>query len=340
MHPPEAPPATKPPAYTLPLYAFAVWLPCAALVGWLGYHGATGDSAYRSGYVIGSIVATFFLPMIISWITWRACGRRGRAHAIVFLVLVVLVALGQVNQRLHNSAERAAVARFDQESKKAQADMRTLLASEKGLAPEQAAKVLDQAKTSLKNLGDNTQGDARGEALAGQAFLAVAQEAQRRHLTAIAGLHIDTFFEMESVASAELRAPRAAAVAEFRAACAGLRSFIEQGATSFENELQKQHVSPQGIRQSLVGFHESASPQRPILLQIREKDERLAQAMEDFLKFAEKYEGRWQRNPESKAIQFADDEAVKEFNDLIALVNRTGREQVALQQQLGRLGTK
>ena len=337
MHPDDAPPLLNPPQFNLPRYVWFAWFPCAALVAWLNWleRLRPADPGHTAGYVIGAVAGSLLLPMGFSWIAWRLARRQGRGHGIVFLVVLGLVVLGQVNQRLATGRKHAtSTAELTRMLDEEKARMRASLDSRGNLDNADATRLLHRATDSLQNVADSSHGDARAQALGGQAFLQRVGVFQQRYARAVERLQIDTFFSLESVATAGVRATRQAALAEFQAACVDLRRFVEHGAEMFEEELRKQGVSGKNLGAAVADYRTTTKPRQAIMLGIREKDEAMAADMAAFIRFGEKYEGRWSTNPATGAVQLPDDEAVATFNGLLERVAKTGQEQVALQQQL------
>ncbi len=336
--PPSAPAAPKdPPAsITFPPLLWAAWLAGGGFTAWLNWRtGAEArNTPYQIGAAMGGLVACFLIPAIIAWLVWRLGGRRGRGHVIAFLLTLLVLILGQVNQALQRVQANEAVGKLEAIREKTRKEFRSQLASGQDITAEQSVRAIRSAQLELRNQAENLRGDARGQTLASQVFFARIAEAQQRYAEAGAELNLDRLFEMETVATAADRAAKRAALARFSAAVVELRGVFDQAETLLQAELEKNGVSKNGTREFLAGYRSSAGGRLPKLAEMRDLDLQLAAALGRYLDLAERCEGRWSRQPETRKLLLPDDASAEEFNHLLKHVQQIQTRQRGIQKTL------
>jgi len=329
---PAPPQPQKPPAFSLPRWAWLIWAVGAALHGWIAWHGSgNGSSAFGIGYFVGTLVGTFCLPTFVAWLVWRASSRKGSGAAVAFVVVIGLMIFSQVG-KLSDQAQRRK--NLEQAARKSTAEMRATLQKGEKLTPEMKQKALAQVQNGLQEMANQGSPEERASTRAMQEFLAAIGGLQERYDRAAAKLDLDHFFEMETAADATARSARSAAIDEFAQVVQEMRLFFTQANDHLETELRKQGASPRTIRETLAGYNQSASARLPLLGKIRDQEEAMIQVMREYLDFAARYEGKWSRNPERKTLVLPSDEAVAEFNGFLQRVQTIDATTADLRKQV------
>jgi hypothetical protein len=331
----SAPPPVPPPvvAFKLPPLAWIAWAVAAVVLTGLSLTGAGALSAFETGRAIGQAVGLLLLPTLFAWIAWRAGRRSSRAALIAFLVVLGLGFFGQVTQQLDRRRKAAATARLETVANESKAELLAAVDQEGGITAEDQSRALNKAMAVLSENAATAKGEDREVALGMEAFLTWARQCQERQAAAVQKVDLGTFFDLAQHATADQRSDKREAVEELKKANAELRVFVSDGAAWIERELKQRQVSAAMIRSVLAGYGDSAGKNRPLLLPIRELDERFADLLVEFIGFAEALEGRWSMDAAGNLL-LPDDASVERYNGFIARAQDIGAKQTDLQRQL------
>ena len=192
----------------------------------------------------------------------------------------------------------------------------------------------EQLERTFSRAADHTSGETAAILHANQNFLQHMQSQQRAYENATRAL---TDAKVLSTATLEQRSQlqqRRAIVQSFRNANANLKTFIQHGEANYRADLATFHISPEQQQEAVNGFMKGYSAQLPLLVTVRDADERMGQAMLAVLDLFDAQWGHWRYDAASRLVRFDDSKAVGQYNASMAEIKQAGTDQAAAQQRL------
>ena len=107
-----------------------------------------------------------------------------------------------------------------------------------------------------------------------------------------------------------------------------------QSDSNFRKEMAAAGTSPAQTEAALKGFHRNWDAQAPLILCMREADDRLGHAMLGVLNLFDTQWGRWSYDASARLVRFQDRTALGQYNALMTDIKQTGIDQAADQKRL------
>lgn len=129
-------------------------------------------------------------------------------------------------------------------------------------------------------------------------------------------------------------APRREVVQRFIAANTKWAGFISNSADHFRGDLTTLQVPPDKVNAVLNGFRSKWTTRGPLILRIRDCDNRIGQGMLGILDVLDRNWGRWDYNAASESVKFDDADAGVTYLQFLTQIRSAGQEQIELQREL------
>ena len=127
---------------------------------------------------------------------------------------------------------------------------------------------------------------------------------------------------------------RKAIVNRFLSANTSFKNYLANSENNFRQQLTASQMSPLQKEAALRGFHRSFGSQTPIIMQIRNDDDRLGRASLGALELLEANWDRWNYDESSGKVIFQDHAAVVQYNAFMREINAARDDQLAAQKRL------
>ena len=112
------------------------------------------------------------------------------------------------------------------------------------------------------------------------------------------------------------------------------KSLLLQSESNYRKDLAALEVSPAQTEAAMTGFRKSFGVQRPLLVNIREADDRMGRAMLGVLDLLDSQWGQWRYDPAASVVRFQDRTALDQYKALMAQINQARTDQAAAQKSL------
>jgi hypothetical protein len=144
---------------------------------------------------------------------------------------------------------------------------------------------------------------------------------------------------MSKVERKEQLAERKEIVRGFMDSNEEFRRFSSNSASIYKEELEKAKVSQSTLASEMAAFRTSSERVRGKVLEIRDTDRHLGEAMMEALALLEENWGKWYYNPEKTKIIFAGTKTLNQYNAFMQEMEAAATEQRRLQQGLAESGS-
>lgn len=316
---PEPPPLPRPPRFSLGAAAWIGWgLFGIARFAMLAFLRPGGVSAFASSEAAGEIVAWLLFSTLFALFFWRVCGRSTLAKNLAFFCVLGLLGIGTLATVLQEKI----VAEVGKD--------KFVGNSEKGKPAEKKpmAEILERLNPTSTRLAD-----------ASKVYMEKLLAAKREYDLSVTRLDSATFWDLSQHDDPEKTAARRQRVNAFLEANATMAIYQDVDGTAFRRELTDRKLPAAQIDGALRGYMSTAGARLPLIMKVRGTDTQFGQVMLDFLEFADKVRGSWQKNATEKLI-FEDDADAKTYNELLARVKKIGTEQAGYQKELAGIPMK
>lgn len=350
MNPPPTlpfpPPAPKPAGKTFAHQAAMASLlaPLLAILASAGAHAASqGQPASRAAELIIGLmclmfIVTGFTMAIIGLCGIRQNGPRGiLGRSVAGLVINGLLLIFFVISFMAGLANGVKSRQFTQDLQSTVQDMQAN--ARQSYNPKTGITNVDlKSLNRIQNQFDNAAKTLSGDdALISQAmsrYVARMQDGLEKYNNAASKLRAAEVLNLETLSDKGLIAPRRALVQDFIAANDELKAVMTNSEDSIRADLTSLNVAPQEIDQAIAGFDSKFTPRRALVLQIRECDDHMGQAMTGILDLLETNWGKWNYDPTTNLVQFEDADAQSSYHQFLAALKAASQEQIKAQGEL------
>jgi hypothetical protein len=320
--------------FRLPLVAWLAW---ALYAGWLVTRvsrrpgGPTSaDWTAVAGFAAGTLVAS----ILAAWIAGRFARHPNRARTTAFFAVLAVVAGTQFTINFSRGPTRAAWLRIAEDHQQSLAERSRSLAAGQPLDPKADSRHAEQLAANLRTAADNSSGETKAAAEAGQVLAEALLAANHRYNAAVAQLNLGTFFELAPLAQPAARQARRELVKEFALANAALRETQVGGAAILQRELEKRGVSLAFSQSTVASYAQNASARVGLLEKIRLTDAQLAALMDEFLDLADGRFGPWRVADATGQVVFENTTASARAAEMQTRLQAIGSAQAGYQKQL------
>ncbi len=286
------------------------------------------------GVMAGFAGGTLLLAGGAAWIASRWAQHPNRARTTTFLAVLAAIACVQIALNLSRGPTRAAWVRIAEDHQRGLVEQRQAIASGQTLDPKTETKNTERLAANLRTAAENSTGETKSAAEAGQVLAEQLLAANRRYNAAVAKLNLGTFFELAPLANRETVAARREIVQEFASANADLRDTQTGGAAILQRELEKRGASVLFTQSTVASYAQNAAARVTLLEKIRLTDAQLAATMQEFLDLADGRFGPWRVADASGQVVFENPAAGTRANELKTRLQAIGTAQAAYQKQL------
>ena len=203
--------------------------------------------------------------------------------------------------------------------------------------PGERLKV-DEIAREMTDASQNLSGDNQTMVRASAAYLAQITAATRIYDEGLDALEKAEVLYPENIVSKATLQNRRMAVEKFLAAAEHYKKFQVDAEKIFRAELVRQKASPTAMETAMRDFQASVRGKNHLVVQIREADIRMGQAMLGLIDLQESRWGKWKYNKAEETIDFESDDDVEKYAKFLRVIEEIGVEQRQLQQQV--LGSK
>jgi hypothetical protein len=191
---------------------------------------------------------------------------------------------------------------------------------------------LEPLQRSFGRAAEKTSGDTAALFKGSQLFLQQLQRYQEAYAKAANELKSAKVLATSTLSDRRQIQDRKAVVQKFLDANASLRTAVQQSESNFRKELAALGVSGSQTEAALTGFRKSF--QGPLLLTIREADERMGHGMLQVLNLFDAQWGKWRFDSNAQILRFQDTTALGQYKSLMAEINQAGTDQQTAQERL------
>ncbi len=164
-------------------------------------------------------------------------------------------------------------------------------------------------------------------------YLAQVKAAEHQYELATAKADTDHILNFAWLSDRDKLAPRRADLIAAKAANTNLRRLLAEGESTFRQALEQAGVPASLTEPAVTGFHKAQVAKLPLILNIRDLDDKMFTALLMQLDLLEEQWGHWSLT-QGKLV-FDNDAALARYRDALAVVQAAGKEQASSQQQLG-----
>jgi hypothetical protein len=194
-----------------------------------------------------------------------------------------------------------------------------------------------ELKRSLSQAAEKSSGETAVLLKSTAVYVERLQSFQRTYAQAAKDL---TAAKVLSASTLQQRAQiqdRKALVQKFLDANAACKNLVLHGESIYSNQLAAAGISAGETQAALTGFRKNLSVQAPLMLDIRQADERMGKAMLGILNLFEDQWGQWSYDANARVVRFEDRSAFGEYNALMTQFKQAGTDQAAASQRLAAL---
>lgn len=191
-----------------------------------------------------------------------------------------------------------------------------------------------QLQQSLNRAANKTSGETAALLRASQLYLGRMQAYQRNYEQASRALLAGKVLGAANLQQRAQIQDRKALVLAFLNANDGFKAFLKNGESNYRKELSSSEISAEQKEAAVAGFHKTFTVQTPLLLAIRDADDRMGEAMLGVLNLFDAQWGKWRYDTQAGLVRFEDHAAVAQYNALLAEINDAATRQSTAQKQL------
>jgi len=304
--------------------------------------GNHGSSASRPVYVICGLVATGLglvglLLGILSMVLARP-GQRApvMVRALCGLALLSLVAAiavpSFVRARSLALERRQALERVHEAATDLRVQAATILTNSPGASADTR-----QLRRTLSQAAEKSSGDTAAILKSSELYLERMQPLQQAFAQATKDLTAARVLAASTLERREQIQDRKELVKKFLAANDACKNFAMHGEANFSNQLAAAAVSSEQMQSALNGFRKTSGPQIPLILSVRDADERMAQSMLAVLNLFDTQWGQWNYDTTAHILRFEDRGALSQYNALMADIKQAGAAEASASKRLAAL---
>jgi hypothetical protein len=193
---------------------------------------------------------------------------------------------------------------------------------------------LDGVQKALAEAAQNSSGQDAALMLGTKAYFQRLQTFKQGYEVSAAKLTTAQVLETSHLDRREQLAEREALVKAFLKANADLREFVNKNDENYARELVNAKVPQQGVDLALAAFHRNSAPQVPLILAVRDSNERIANAMIGVLDLLDAQWGHWEMDSTGLKLTFEDAAATKKFNSYLKDIREASVTQAESQKRL------
>ena len=187
---------------------------------------------------------------------------------------------------------------------------------------------------SLNRAANKTSGETAALLRASQLYLGHMQACQHNYEQASRALLAGKVLGAANLQQRGQIQDRKALVLAFLNANDSFKAFLKNGESNYRKELSSFEISAEQKEAAVAGFHKTFTVQTPLLLEIREADDRMGEAMLSVLNLLDTQWGKWRYDTQTELVRFEDHAALGKYNSLVTEINEAGVKQTAAQKRL------
>ncbi|MDB6093588.1 MAG: hypothetical protein JWM32_1150 [Verrucomicrobia bacterium] len=329
----ESPESSEPPSFKLPLLVWILWGIYAAVSVIVFFLRSSLEDARAVGELVGSIVTVLVLPTLVAMLVWRLSGRSRGALQAAFYLVFGLVVFGQVSNVLLNSAERRErYTKIQAAGEAAQAEQRAALARGEPVDRKKAEQFVTNVRQQFDDAAVNSTGREKILAEAGKDYMDQTLAAGRRYDAALQAIKDAEVWNLGKFRSVATAADLRVVVQEFADANAESGEVYSPNGSTLVQTMKAHGATQTEMDDAARGFRTRSGPRLVQIARIRKTDAQIAQAMMEFIDFAEANLGKWHVDRDGK-IRFDQAAALAKYEDILARVRTFSVEQEKLKRQ-------
>ena len=187
---------------------------------------------------------------------------------------------------------------------------------------------------SLKRAAERSSGETAALLRGSQAFVTRLQSCQHAYEQAAGELIAAKVLAASTLQQRARIKDRKALVQNFLDANDAFKSLLLQSESNYRKDLAALEVSPAQTEAAMAGFRKSFGVQRPLLVNIREADDRMGRAMLGVLDLFDSQWGQWRYDNSTSVVRFQDRTALGQYMALMAEIKQARTDQAAAQKSL------
>ena len=197
-----------------------------------------------------------------------------------------------------------------------------------------------QLQRSLSQAAEKSSGATAVLLRNSELYLARMQSLQRTYGLAVKELKAAKVLDAETLTQQEQIRRRTMVVEKFLDANQACKDFVQHCEANYSNQLATSGISAAQIQTALSSFRRESGPQVPLVLSIREADERMGKAMIGVLKLFDAEWEQWNYDATTRVVRFKNRSALNQYKALLAEIRQAGTEQEAVSKQLAAVMSK
>jgi len=204
----------------------------------------------------------------------------------------------------------------------------------KGTNEEPTFEKMDQFEKSVNEASKNLTGNEALTMKASAAYIGKLNGLRRDYEAAMKDLKEAKILSAPSDSDKEGLDTKRAIVEKFLKANAGLRDFLAHGDQRFRDEFDALQVSPLVTEAALISYRQKADRVNPLVVRIRETDDRIGDGMLKIIGLEKDNWGSWSVSETSGKIMFKNSALLSQYNAFSKEIRDASVEQQKLQAQL------
>lgn len=195
-------------------------------------------------------------------------------------------------------------------------------------------KGIERIRNQLDRGAQTLSGDDALIARAMSKFAAGMEEAAQKYQSAKNELDAAHVLDLQSLINEQQIASRREIIQRFMSANSELASAFSNAVDTVRANLASLHVSPGEANAALAGFESRWKTRAPLVLKIRDCDNRIGQGMLGILNLLDQNWGKWSYDSNRKLLTFEDTDARVAYKQFLAQIESAGQEQIRTQGEL------
>lgn len=191
-----------------------------------------------------------------------------------------------------------------------------------------------QLQQTLNRAANKTSGETAALLRASQLYLGHIQACQRNYEQASRAMLAAKVLGAANLQQRAQIQDRKALVLAFLNANDGFKAFLKNGEANYRKELANFDISAEQKEAAVAGFRKTFTVQAPIIIEIRDADDRMGEAMVGVLNLLDAHWGKWRYDLQAQLVRFEDHGAVGQYNLLLAEINDAATKQASAQKRL------
>lgn len=197
-----------------------------------------------------------------------------------------------------------------------------------------------QLQRSLSQAAEKSSGETAALLRSTERYLQRMQSLQHAYGLAAKELKEAKVLAAETLQQRDQIQQRTMVVEKFLDANQACKDFIQHCEVNYSNQLAAGGISAAQLQAALNGFRKESAPQVPLVMSVREDDERIGQAMIGVLKLFDTQWGQWNYDATARLVRFQDRTALNQYKALLAEIRQAGTDQEATSKQLATVMSK